>query len=326
MTFYVGVDVSKRKLDCAWLRDVEKLKVKTKVLSNDVQGHGQFLAWLHQHVSSVFADIHVVMEATGIYHEGLAYFLAGKGVQVSVANPARVRDFARSLGTQHKTDKQDGILLARFGAVTQPTLWSPEAAEIRELKGLLWRLSALEKDLQREQNRQDRAQMSGSSEVVLTSIRDMIGQLKQAIARVKQQIDDHIDRHPGLKQDRTLLESIPAIGPVLSREMLALLRSRSFKDAGQAAAFVGLVPRLRESGAWKGHSRLSKSGSGQLRAKLYFAAVVGTRYNPDIRAQYLRLLGNGKTKMQALGAAMRKLLQICFGVLKHQSKYQPRLC
>jgi transposase len=325
MTYYVGVDVSKKKLDCAWLREVEKLKVKSKSIPNNLEGHAQLIGWLHQHVSHDLSEIHVVMEATSIYHEGLAYFLVAQGVRVSIANPARVRDFAKGLGMQHKTDKQDGLLLARYGALTQPALWEPEPAEIRELKGLLWRLSALEKDLQREVNRQDRAQMSGSSDVVLTSIRDMIAQLKQEIVRVKRQIDDHIDRHPGLKKDRELLETIPAIGPVLSRELLTLLRSRSFCNAGQAAAFVGLVPKLQESGQWKGRSQLSKKGSGQLRAKLYFAAVVGTRYNPDISLQYKRLLKNGKTKMQALGAAMRKLLQICFGVLKHQSRYQPQI-
>ena len=325
MTYFVGVDVSKKKLDCVWLRDVEQVKIKSKSIPNDAEGYSQLVGWLRQHVSQELSEVHVVLEATSVYHEGLAYFLADQGVKVSVTNPARVRDFAKGLGKQHKTDKQDGVLLARYGALTHPVLWEPEAVEIRELKGLLWRLSALEQDLQREVNRHDRAYLSGSSEVVLASIRDMSEQLKREIIRVKQQIDDHINRHPGLRKDRELLESIPAIGPVLSRELLALFRSRCFASAGQAAAFVGLVPKLRESGPWKGRSHLSKSGSGALRAKLYFAAIVGVRYNPDISSQYERLLKNGKTKMQALGAAMRKLLQICFGVLKHQSKYHPQL-
>lgn len=324
MPYYVGVDVSKKKLDCVWLRDVDKLKVKSKAIPNNLEGHAQLAGWLHQHISPDASEIHVVMEATGIYHEGLAYFLVGQGFQVSILNPARVRELAKGLGIQHKTDKQDGLLLARFGALTQPALWEPELPEIRELKGLLWRLAALEKDLQREKNRQDRAELSGSSKVVLQSIHEMIGQLVQEVARVKRQIDDHIDRHPGLKKDRELLESIPAVGPVLSRELVALLRSRNFRDAGQAAAFVGLIPKLQESGPWKGRSHMSKSGSGALRAKLYFAAVVASRHNPDISKQYNRLLKNGKTKMQALGAGMRKLLQICFGVLKHQSEYQPQ--
>ncbi|VAW66040.1 Mobile element protein [hydrothermal vent metagenome] len=119
--------------------------------------------------------------------------------------------------------------------------------------------------------------------------------------------------------------SIPGIGHVVSREMIAVLRSRQFSQASQAAAFIGLVPRLWESGKMKGRTTLCKNGPGRLRAKLYMAAVVAKQHNPDIKSQYTRLVKAGKTKMQALGAAMRKLAQICFGVLKHQCEYQPQL-
>lgn len=325
MRHYVGIDIAKKKFDCAWLRDVEKLKIKTKALPNHKQGHEGLVKWLKQHVSNELSSIHVVMEATGVYYEALAYVLVSHGVEVSVVNPARIHDFAKGLGTQHKTDKQDSVILARYGALIQPPLWQPERAEIRELKALLSRLSMLEKDLQRELNRQEQAELSDASEVVQTSIRGMIEQLRREIERVKQQVDDHIDQYPDLKQDRELLTTVPGVGSVLSREMVALLRSRDFRCAGQASAFVGLVPKLCESGQWKGRSRLRKNGSSQLRAKLYMAAIVAIQHNPDIRHQYQRLLKAGKTKMQALGAAMRKLLQICYGVLKHQSEYQPQL-
>src|SRR5690606_15671623 len=134
-------------------------------------------------------------------------------------------------------------------------------------------------------------------------------------------IDDHIDRHPQLKKDRELMASIPGVGAVISRIMLSLIHSRSFTQARQVSAFVGLVPRIQESGQWKGRSRLSKQGPAKIRAKLYMAAIACAQWNPDIKAQYQRLLANGKSKMQALGAAMRKLVQICFGGVKHQSEY-----
>jgi transposase len=119
--------------------------------------------------------------------------------------------------------------------------------------------------------------------------------------------------------------TIPAIGKVVSREMLSVLHSRQFERASQVAAFIGVVPKLHESGKLKGRTTLSKQGSGRIRAKLYMAAVVAIQHNPDIKNQYERLLKAGKTKMQALGAAMRKLVQICFGVLKHQSEYRPQI-
>ena len=325
MTSYVGVDVAKHKIDCAWLRDPDKNKIKTKALPNHKAGFEQLIQWLSAQVSADLSSIHIIMEATGIYHEALAYTLNSRGLQVSVVNPARVHDFAKSLGSQHKTDKKDSVVLARYGLSAKPALWVPEPDEVRELKALLGRLSALEKDLMREHNRLEKAQVSQASQAVLSSIDGMIDQLKQEIERVKQQIDDHIDRHPGLKNDRELLESVPAIGQTMSRQLLAVLRSRHFSNAGQVAAFVGLVPRIRESGQWQGRSRLSKSGNGEIRAKLYMAAIVAVRYNPDIRAQYVRLLKAGKRKMQAIGAAMRKLIQICYGVLKHQSRYQPQM-
>ena len=143
---------------------------------------------------------------------------------------------------------------------------------------------------------------------------------------MEQAIDDHINRHPLLKKDRALLRSIPGIGPVISRVMLVVLHGHRFNQATQVAAYLGLIPRRQESGRWKGkgRSRLSKAGPALVRAKLYMAAVVSLRANPDIQRQYERLLANGKTAMQALGAAMRKLVQICFGVLKHQCEYRPQ--
>ena len=321
---YVGIDVSKNKLDIAWLRDPEKVKIKTKAVPNNREGFTQLVHWLSEQISAELSSIHVVLEATAVYHESVAYALVDAGVAVSIVNPGRVHDFARSLGSQHKTDKKDSVLLARFGALTRPDLWEPERTEIRELKALLSRLSMLEKDLYREQSRQEQANISAASVVVVASIEGMIAQLQREIERVKQQIDRHIDDHPDLRKDRELLLSIPAVGEVLSRNLLALLHSRDFKNAGQVSAFIGLVPKIRQSGQWQGQSRLSKSGNGQIRAKMYLAAVVATRHNPDIRAQYERLLKAGKRKMQAIGAAMRKLVQICYGVLKHQSKYQPQ--
>ena len=324
MSFYVGIDVSKKKIDCLWLRDPQTLKVKSKVFPNQQSGFEQLLTWMEKTLSPQAEQIHVIMEATGVYHEALAHALFDHGIRVSIVNPAFVHDFAKGLGLRNKTDQQDAKLLARYGAMTSPALWQPAAPEIRELKALLSRLDAVEKDLRRERNREEKALVSASSEAVLQSIRTIVEQLKQEVERLRETIDDHINRHPELKADRELLESIPAIGQVMSREMIGLLRSRQFTSASQAAAFVGLVPRQCESGQWRGQTRMSKNGNSRLRAKLYLAAVVATRYNPDIQAQYHRLLKAGKSKMQALGAAMRKLLQICFGVLKHHNKYQPQ--
>ena len=128
-----------------------------------------------------------------------------------------------------------------------------------------------------------------------------------------------------MKHDRQLLESIPGIGRKTASRMLYVLHSRPFRAAASAAAYVGLVPVRHESGTSVYRpARLSKAGDGALRAALYMPAVVASRVNPDIRALYQRLLAQGKCKMSALGAAMRKLVHICFGVLKNQQLYRAR--
>jgi transposase len=322
MNYDIGIDVAKDKIDCLWLKDITSLKIKTKVLPNSAQGFQQLKLWLEKHVCTELSHIYICLEATGVYHEALAYALFKMGVKVSVINPAFIRNFAKGLGVRGKTDKKDSMVLARYSALIRPRLWQPETEDIRILKALLSRLTGLENDLQREHNRLEKAEVSQASKTVIESIELMIKQLSKEVNRIKKLIDNHIEQNPKLKKDRSILKTIPAVGEVLSREMLSVLNSRDFEKASQAAAFVGVVPKLWESGKMKGRTTLCKNGPGRIRAVLYMAAIVATKYNPDIKIQYERLLKAGKTKMQALGAAMRKLVQICFGVLKHQSEYR----
>jgi transposase len=179
MKYYVGIDVAKDKNDCLWLKDTESLKVKTKVLPNTQAGFKTLRSWFEKNITTELSDIHVSLEATSIYHEGLAYALYHMGVKVSIVNPAQVRNFAKGLGVRNKTDRKDSHVLARYGALTNPRLWQPEPEAVRTLKALISRLSALETDLQREQNRMEKAQISRGSEVVIKSIQTMFDQLKK---------------------------------------------------------------------------------------------------------------------------------------------------
>jgi len=325
MNIIIGIDVSKATIDCAWLRDIETSKVKTKVLKNKAEGFQSLINWAELNTQQPLSTIRFVMEATGIYHEALAYALHAAGAEVCVVNPAYIHNYAKSLGKRSKTDKKDSIVIARYGAAHSLELWQPEADEIRHLKALIDRHEAIEKDLQRESNRLEKAEITQVSAEVISSINTVIIELTKEKNRIRQLIDDHIDQSPTLKKDATLLKSIPGVGPVITQRMIALIHSRKFISARQCAAFIGLNPVMRESGSSvRGRSRLSKMGDAKIRAKLYMAAVVAIQYNPDIKRQYERLLKNGKSKMAALGAAMRKLVQICFGVLKHQTPYQPQ--
>ena len=320
----IGIDVSKEKLDCAWPR--EEGKLKTKVFSNAIAGWQELIEWSLKNTGLEIEQLHFVMEATGIYHEQLATSLYDAGAKVSVVNPAQVKLYAQGLGVRTKNDKKDSVVLARYGLKETPKLWQPEPLEIHTLKALIARLDGIEKDLQREKNRQEKALISKAPEEVINSLSQMIELLETEQQRLDRLIDEHINKYEKLKENKALLESIPGVGRVIATRMLMVIGSRQFESASQCSAYLGLVPVQHESGSSiRGRSRLSKAGNPVIRAKLYMATVVATRYNPDIKAQYERLTSKGKSKMSALGAAMRKLVQICFGVLKHQQPYQPQV-
>jgi len=321
----LGTDVSKARLDAAlWLPTLRKWYA-CKV-DNDEGGLRKLLNWACSK-SGVGADqIRVVMEATGVYHELAAQMLHDAGCQVVVANPKRVRDFAKGLGLLSKTDTIDARALARYGELSEVPAWQPPAPEVRTLRALLARLAAIDEDLQREENRWEKAQIAQTPEVVRDSLKRGIEILRAERSRLLKAIDDHFDQHPGLKAERDLLQTIPAVGAVSANHLLCLLRGRPLSSARQAAALSGLVPVEHTSGSSiRGKPRLSKQGHPELRRVLYMASVSALLHNRELRAIYDRLVANGKAKLAALGALMRHIVHIAFGVLKHQKPYNPAL-
>jgi transposase len=320
--YTLGVDVAKNKLDvCLLLPDRDQCRVKT--VPNTPDGFAELRDWLGRQKIPDLSQVHLILEATGVYHEPVALWFFEAGASVSVVNPAQTKAFGQGLAVRTKTDARDSHVLARYGALVQPALWQPPTPEIRELHALIARLDAVEADLRREQNRQEKAEVVPMPTTVTESLQQHIDFLAQEQTRLQTAIHEHIDRSPHLRQDRDLLRSIPAVGEKTAQRLLAVLHSREFKSADQVTAFLGLVPVECQSGSSvHRRPRLSKAGAPRIRAALYMAAVVATRHNPHIQALYERLLARGKAKMAALGAAMRKLVQLAFGVLKHQQPYQ----
>ena len=319
---YLGLDVAKMKLDACMLLDEMGNKRKTKVVANTPSGVAELLRWALKHGADLSA-LHVVMEGTGVYHEQAAFTLSDAGVMVSIVNPAQVKDFGRGLAVRTKTDTVDSFVLARYGALLKPKVWLPPSLEARALTALLARRDAIAQDLQREHNRQEKTNISQASTKVQQSLNDSILFLTEQLNKLQQDIDDHIKGHPQLQADMRLLQSIPAVGDKVGGQMLAVMHSHQFATAEQLAAYLGLVPVERQSGSsLMGKARLSKAGPARVRAVLFMAAIVAKQYNPHVKALYDRLIAKGKSKMSALGAAMRKLVHLCFGVLKTQRPYQ----
>lgn len=301
----VGIDVAKLKLDVAvW---IDKKKYKTKVLPNTPAGFMQLLKWL-----SPYGICHICLEATGSYSIPLATFLADNGIQVSVENPARIHAFGQSELSRNKTDQGDARMIARYCALHTPALWAPAPLSERQLTALVRHLGNLEKMKQMQENRQLVA-----DEVVQSSLTATIACLKQQIKETKQKIKTLMDNDPNLNRNKQLLESIPGIGEILSSSLLAYVGDMSqFSSSKEVVAYAGLNPKLCESGLLKGRSRISKTGHVALRKALYMPAVAAISCNAIVKAQWERLVSRHKGGKIGICAAMRKLLQLAYGVLK----------
>jgi len=277
------------------------------------------VAWL-AHLGGTVAR--VCLEATGTYGDDLAQAVHAAGYRVSLLNPAVLKAFRQSTLTRTKNDRTDAALLARYGALHQPEAWTPPAPEFRELQALTRRWESLGQLRQQELNRQESSQRSVA---VQTSITTILAALEAEIARVEQLIGDHIDRHPNLKAQQALLQTIAGIGEKTATALLAECGDlRRFASAREAAAYAGLTPKEHASGSSvHGQPRLSKTGSARLRKLLYFPAIVAKQHNPIVRAFCDQLLARGKHTMTVIGAAMRKLLHLAYGVIKSGQPFDP---
>jgi transposase len=309
----LGIDIAKATFDVALL--LPDGKIRRKSCANTPAGFADLTRWLERHGAS---SVHASLEATGTYGDALAHYLYDAGHVISVLNPAVTHAYAASRLARAKTDRIDAALIARYTATEQPAAWTPAPREVRELQALIRRLDALQGMRTQESNRLEAGPLVPA---VRASLETVIATLTAEIKAVQRQIHGHVDQHPGLRDQRDLLVSIPGIGEATAAVLIAELFDKRYSSARQAAAFAGVVPRVCESGTLKARGRLVKIGPGRLRKALYFPALTGLRFNPTLRALQARLRAAGKPPMVIIGAAMRKLIHLAFGVLKSGRAY-----
>lgn len=317
MRFTLGIDVAKLKLDCA-LRIVDG-KFKHKVVENSPKGFEALLNWLSQDAS---AGVDVCMEATGTYWEAVAEYLVNAGFPVSVVNPKQIKSYGESRLVRTKTDKVDSKLIAEFCHERKPEPWQAPTLAEQTLRSLVLRLEALQSMKTQETNR-----LEVSRGVVKKNIEAHIGWLNVEIKALQKQISDHIDKDPEMRGKQELLESIPGIGERTIATLLAYsMHPGRFENARQAAAFAGLDPRQHQSGSSvQGKPRMSKVGHSFLRKALYMPAIVAlhkTSWGKQFRD---RLAASGKAPKLIIGAMMRKLVHVAYGVLKSGRTFEPSL-
>jgi transposase len=303
---YVGIDVAKAHLDVA-----EGSTGALWRVANDEVGIAEALRRLE-----VLAPALVVLEATGGYEAPVAAALGAAGLPVAVVNPRQVRDFAKSTGKLAKTDALDARVLALFGERMRPAARPLPDAQAQELSGLLTRRRQVVGMLTAEKNR-----LHIAPTAVRKDIHNHISWLERSLSKLNEELGDALRRSPLWREEEDLLRSAPGVGPVLTLTLVAEVPELGTLDRRQIAALVGVAPFNRDSGTLRG-KRTVWGGRATVRAALYMATLVATRFNPVIRAFYQRLLAAGKPKKVALTACMRKLLTILNAMIKHRTPWQ----
>jgi transposase len=306
--YYVGVDVSKDRLDVA-LSDGESLTV-----GNDAAGHAQ----LRERFTAEPPRL-VVMEATGGLERGLAAELTAAGIALRIVNARQVRRFAQATGLLAKTDRLDAVVLVRFAAVLKPEPRAIPSEQMFALQALVARRRQLLEMLTMEKNR-----LRSAHRQVQANVRASIHWLEKQLKDTDHDIGGALRECGVWRQKIELLESVPGIARVTSVNLLATLPELGELNRHEIAALAGVAPFNRDSGRWSGQ-RSIYGGRAAARSALYMAALVGSRHNPVLRVFYQRLRQAGKPAKVALTACMRKLLVILNTMIKKRVPWDPHV-
>ncbi len=308
----VGIDISKDRLDVACLPVAVP---SVSAFDNHAAGHTALIAWLKE-----FTPRLIVLESTGSYSRALVAALAAAGLPVVVVNPRQVRDFARAVGILAKTDAIDAGVLARFGERVNPAIRPLPDADATGLADLLARRRQLIELRTAEHNRLGQA----AAPRIKASIRAVLSTIDRQLAAIDNDLDDRIKRSPVWKLKEDLLTSVPGIGRLTARTLLAVLPELGTVSRQVIASLAGVAPFNRDSGKMRG-KRTIWGGRAVARAALYMASLSASRFNPAIRAHYLNLRAAGKAKKAALVACMRKLLVVLNALLRTQTPWKNTL-
>lgn len=315
----LGVDISKKHFDVSLFVNN---KHKNKKFSNNENGFRLLKTWFEKYDLD---KVHICLESTGFYGEGLAEYMFKNGCKVSIINPSCIKSYARSKLCRHKTDKIDAQLIAEYCDKYNPDLWKPLPTEIKEIRELSRCIDALK--IQHNQISNQLEKKSSQSKFVTKTWEELVFRVEKELKNLYDEVDALLGNNKSLKEACDNLQTIPGIGKTTAVILLAEIPDiNAFKNARQLTAYAGLTPSQRFSGSSvKGKPRLSKLGARRLRKAMFFPALVAKRHNEPIKQFCDNLKKKGKHTFCIVGAAMRKLLQIVFVILKRDVVFNPSL-
>ncbi len=303
----VGIDVSKDRLD---------VHVHPSGEAFGVARNAEGLEALNRRLLPL-APMTVALEATGGFESVVAASLCGAGLPVIVVNPAQVRAFAQALGKRAKTDPIDAAVIARFVEATKPQIRPLPDADTKHLAELVSRRRQIIQMIVAERQREKQT----ANRKMQKSIARLILALSKELNVLDIGIDEAVRGSPAWHEKEDLLRSVPSVGPVVARSLIAELPELGRLDRRQIASLAGLAPWTRQSGKWRGKS-FTGGGRTSVRTTVFMAALVATRHNPLLKAFYQRLIAAGKPKMVALIAVARKLLTILNAIVRDKTPWQ----
>lgn len=304
---WVGIDVSKGRLDVHVLPDGKAFAVARD---------GKGLSDLIERLGPLGPTL-VAVEATGGFETVVAAALAGAGLPLVVVNPAQVRHYAQALGRRAKTDPIDAAMIARFVEATRPAVRPLPDEATQVLADLVARRRQIIEMIVAEKNRERRI----SLQRIRKSIARLITALQKELTEIDAEIDTGVRGSPVWRETEDLLASVPGVGPITARTLIAELPELGQLDNKQIASLAGLAPYTRQSGQWRGKSMIG-GGRKTVRSALFLAALVASRHNPVLKAFRQRLVEAGKPKMVAAIAVARKLLTILNAIVRDQKPWQ----
>lgn len=308
MDVFVGIDVSKDRLDVHLLPQDEAFRVER---------NGKGLVELVERLKP-FAPSLIAIEATGGFETTTAAAVAGAGLPLAVVNPAQVRHYAQALGQRAKSDPVDAKVIARFAADIRPEPRPLPDEMTQLLADFVARRRQIIEMLQAERQREKRA----TARRLKKSLARLICALEKELNELDGEIDDSVRGSSAWREKEDLLASVPGVGSITARTLIAELPELGTLDRKRIASLAGLAPYVRQSGTWKGKSMIG-GGRKSVRGVLFMAALVASRHNPVLKAFRDRLVAAGKPKIVAIIAVARKLLTILNAILRDQKPWQP---
>lgn len=306
-TDYIGIDVSKTKLDIALGVSGEYWREE-----NDSDG----IQHIIERMKALLSPL-VIVESTGGLETALITELFAAGIAFSLIHPVRVRQFARSIGLLAKTDKLDARLLSQFGEAIKPAITKLPGEAEQKMNACLVRRRQLLDMLVAEKNH-----LCSTCLALRPNVEDHIAWLESEVEKLDKDINDQIQQLPRFKEKEEILRSAKGVGPVLSAKLISALPELGQLDRKKIAALVGVAPFNRDSGPHRGKRRI-RGGRIDVRGVLYMSIIAAVRYNPVIRSFYHRLVDAGKLKKVALVACMRKFLTILNAMIRDMQPFNP---